>query len=194
MRERLCCQSQASLGRDRAAAPVNLGEHGAVVERIDDHGNALVVLCRGTHHRGTTDVDILDRVLERAAGPGDRCGERIEIHRDEVDGLDAVLGHHRVVGAEATEQSAVDARVQGLDASVHDLRKAGDGRDIVHLDAIRPQQRGGPAGRDDADTAVAKRAGKFEQAFLARDADECTPDGCVHDRCPGRAQVQAEMP
>ena len=54
-----------------------------VVRRVDDDGDAVVVLGRGPHHRRTTDVDQLD------SGVG---GERIEVDDDEVDRLDAVLG------------------------------------------------------------------------------------------------------
>ena len=64
-------------------------------------------------------------------GLRDRRRERIEVHHHQVDGLDAVLGHHRVVGAAPAEQAAVDLRVQRLDAAVHDLGEAGDAETSV---------------------------------------------------------------
>ena len=41
---------------------------------------------------------------------------------------DAVLRHHRIVDAATAEQAAMHARVQRLDAAVHDLGEAGVGR------------------------------------------------------------------
>jgi hypothetical protein len=85
----LAARRSACRGADAAA--VHLGEHGTVVERIDDDRHAVVVLRRGAHHRRTTDVDVLDGVVEGAAGPRDRGGERVKVDDDEVDRLDAVL-------------------------------------------------------------------------------------------------------
>ena len=51
--------------------------------------------------------------------------EGVKIHHHHIDGLDAVLGHHGIIGAAPSQQAAMDARVQGLDAPVHDFRKAG---------------------------------------------------------------------
>ncbi len=125
---------------DAAVLAIHLGEHRAVIERIDHDGDAVMVLRRGAHHRRAADVDVLDRVLERAARLGDRRRERVQVDDDEVDRLDAVLAHHCVVGAAAAEQAAVDLRVQCLDPAVHDLREAGHRGHVECLDAFAAQQ------------------------------------------------------
>jgi hypothetical protein len=168
----------------RRRVAVDLGEHRAVVEGVHDDGHALVVLRRGAHHGRAADVDVLDGVLEGAAGLRDRGGERIEIHRDEVNRVDAVLGHHGVVHAAPAEQPAVDLRVQRLDASIHDFGEACHGSDVDDLDAVLAQQRGGAARGQDRDAAAAQRVREFEQAFLVRDAEQCPADGVAHCRGP----------
>ena len=148
VRVRLRREAQARGIAHAAVVALHLGEHRAVVERIDHDGDAVVVLGRGAHHRRPADVDVLDGVLEGAAGLGDGRGERIQVDDDEVDRLDAVLAHHGVVGAAPAEQAAVDLRVQGLDPAVHDLREAGDRRHVDRVDAVAAQQPGRAAGRE----------------------------------------------
>ena len=96
-----------------------------VIGRIDDDGHRFVVLRGGTHHRGAADVDVLDGVGVGAVGLGHGGGERIEIHRQQIDARDVMFLHDRIVDAAATQQAAVHARMQRLDASVHDLGEAG---------------------------------------------------------------------
>ena len=183
----------------------------AVVERIDDHRHAVVILRRGAHHRRPADVDVLDRVLEAAAGLRDGRGERIEVHDDEIDRLDAVLLHDGVVDAAPAEQAAMDLRVQRLDAPVHDLGKAGDGRHVGDRDALRTQQRRGAAGGEQRSRrARAARARNRPdlpcwRRSAARDVwlrSKCVP--CSDNRAPppvkagadsfGRHHAQPEMP
>ena len=56
----------------RRAAPrrrAQLGEHARVVGRVDQHRHVGPVLGRGAQHRRAADVDVLDRVFQRAVGP-----------------------------------------------------------------------------------------------------------------------------
>ena len=72
-----------------------------------------VILRRGTDHRGSADVYVFDRFVERHAVAGDRRGERVEVDDDHVDHLYAVrFGGACVfrIGAPC-EQAAVYARV-----------------------------------------------------------------------------------
>ena len=61
----------------------------------------------------------------------------IEIHHNHVDGLDAVRGHRGLMlGVAANvEQPAVNLGVQGLDAAVEHLRKAGEFADVFNGEA-----------------------------------------------------------
>ena len=129
----------ASRRRDRLgdAARAQLRERARVVRGIDEHGDARVVLGGGPQHRGTPDVDVLDRVLVAAVRARNGLGERIEVDDEDVDRLDALFAHDGVVGAGAAEQGAVDFRVQGLHAPVHDLREAGQRRHLGHREARR---------------------------------------------------------
>jgi hypothetical protein len=44
------------------------GQHGLVLRRIGEHRDVLPVLGRAAHHGRAADVDVLDGVLQRAAG------------------------------------------------------------------------------------------------------------------------------
>ena len=74
-------------------------EQCAVVARIDDHGHRGMILGRGTHHGRTADVDVVHRVIVGAIGPRHGGGEGIEIDGEQIDRLDAVLAHHRLIDA-----------------------------------------------------------------------------------------------
>ena len=65
------------------AVGTDLAEHGVVVRRVDDDGDAVVVLGRRPDHRRPADVDQLDTRIG---------GERVEVDDDEVDRFDPVLG------------------------------------------------------------------------------------------------------
>ena len=124
-----------------AARPAPRVVGGSTIDR-----DAIVILGRGAHHRRTADVDVLDRVLVRAVRLSRRSRERIEIDDQQVDRLDAVRRHDRVVDAAAAEQAAVHLRMQRLDAAVHDLGKAGVAGDLGDRHAAALEQRGGAAG------------------------------------------------
>ena len=85
-----------------------------------------MVLGRSADHRRAANVDVLDDRGIAGAGTADLL-ERIEVGNDEVDRLDVMVVHgFRVLGIVAdAEQRAMHRRMQGLDAAVHDLGKAG---------------------------------------------------------------------
>ena len=72
-----------------------------------------MVLGRAAQHGRAADIDVLDGVLERAVGLRDGGFERVEVHDDEVDELDAVLlGFLEVLmRIAAAEEAAMDLRV-----------------------------------------------------------------------------------
>ena len=93
-----------------------------------------MVLGRAAQHGGASDVDVLDRFLERYSRPRDGFLERIEVHHHEVDGLDLMLPHRRLVGriAAPIQQPAMHFRMQGLDPPVQHLRKPGETAQVGH--------------------------------------------------------------
>ena len=91
-----------------------------------------------------------------AVRAGDGGGERVEVHHQQVDRRDAVLRHDRIVDAAAAEQSAVDLRMQRLDAPVHDLGEAGVARrPRAPATPLCGQQPRRAAGGEDLDVARA---------------------------------------
>ena len=149
----LCCSSSS--------------EHARVVLRIDDHRHVGMVLRRGADHRRPADVDVLDAILV-ARALGDGRLERIEIHHQQIDRLDAVLRHRAgmFLVAAHRQQAAMHLRMQGLDPAVHHFGKAGELRDIQNLEAGVLERLGGAAGRNQLDAVTGKRPGEFDQPAL----------------------------
>ena len=134
----VCLGRQLDAGVDVGVAEAAyLVQHHVIVAGIADNGDCGEVLGGAAEHGGTAYVDVLNGVLERAAGLGHRGLEGIEVYADHVDGLDAVLlelGH--VAGVVATaQQTAVHTGVQSLDAASAYLREARDVADAGGLHA-----------------------------------------------------------
>ena len=88
-----------------------------------------------------SDLDTLElevkktRIGDLSRFGSDRSARKFIDHQ--VDRLDRMLGHGASVAGIGPpgEDAAVDRRVQGLDAAVHDLRKPGVFADLDHGDA-----------------------------------------------------------
>ena len=116
-----------------AASPPRLERELAASAQLDQdlprsaragHGRDVREVLRGrAQHRRPADVDHLDRVLLADPAPGDDVLERVEVHADEVEGLDVVvLELVAVVGAVSPgEDRRVDPRMQGLHAPAQQL-------------------------------------------------------------------------
>ena len=74
----------AKLCRGRAAILLHLIEHAQVIGRIDDDGDARMVLGAGADQRRAADVDVLDASGEIRAAHR-RALERIEIDGEKID-------------------------------------------------------------------------------------------------------------
>ena len=168
--ERLQGQIKA-LGVGQATALERV-EDAAVVAGVDHDGNVFVVLGGAADHGRAADVDVLDGVRQGAAGLCYRSGEGVEIDYDHVDGLDAMLGHNGAVDVTATQDAAVDFRVQGLDPAVHHFREAGVVSDFNGLDALLAEQLVGAAGGEDFNALGAQLAGKIDDTGFVRNADQ----------------------
>ena len=118
-----------------------------------------VILRGGPQHRRAADVDVLDRLGVAAVRPRDRLRERIEIHHQQIDRLDAVQRHDLIVDAAPAEQAAVDLRMQGLDAASHDLGESRVVRHLAHAEAAaRSRLAVPPVERSSMSRAVSARA------------------------------------
>ena len=72
-----------------------------------------MVLGGGADHRRAADVDVLDALVEvRAAG--DRGLEGVEVHVDEIDTADAVLGHGPGVLRRVTDAEQQKAKLRAI--------------------------------------------------------------------------------
>ena len=165
-------------GVGERAAPPKLVEHAGVLGRVGHDADARVVLRRGADHRGTTDVDLLDRLVERDPGPRHRRLEGVERDDDEIDRRDPVLVERfEVTGDVPPRQNAgVDHRVKRLDTAVEHLGEPGDVGDVAHGDSVVPQELRGAAGRDDLDPQSTEGAGELDHAGLVVDGDEDAAD------------------
>jgi hypothetical protein len=155
-----------------AARPQRV-EQRRVILRVHDDRDIVVVLGRSTDHGGPADVDILDAILE-ACTLRDGGLERVEVHHQKIDRLDAVRRHRaRVFGIGADrQQTAMHLGMQRLDTAVHHLGKAGELRDVDHSDPRIGDRLGGAAGRNDLDACGGQRARKINQAGLVGNGNQ----------------------
>ena len=174
--------SSRSLALDGAVVAAHLLDHARVLVGGGDDGDELVVLGGRADHAGPADIDVLDRLFERALGFRDRLLERVEVDADQVDRLDAVLAHGLDVFllVPQAEQRAVDLRVQGLDPAVHHLGKAGDGIDAHDVDSRLRELLGRAPGADDLDPHLRQGVGETDDPGLVRNTDQSGPDCDVH--------------
>ena len=181
-------EREAGLVAELAGVGLELFDDAAVVLGVGDDADAAllvaVVLGRGAHHGGAADVDVLDRVFQRAVGLGHGLLEGVEVHHHEVDATDVVGGNrvHVLGKIAAGEDAAVHLRMQGLDAAVEHLGEAGVLGDVGDRQAGLAQQAGGAAGRQQLDAEGGELAGEVEHAAFVGDTDQGL--GHVHRRRP----------
>lgn len=78
--------------------------------------------------------------------------------------------------AVAGQDAAVDLRVEGLDAAVQDLRRAGVISNILHGAAELPELGGGAARGEDVDAVLGEVPAELLDAGLVEDGDQGGPD------------------
>ncbi len=166
---------QRELGCALHATGFQLCEHLRVVGRLDHHRHVLPVLRRRAQHRRAADVDVLDRIVERAVGLGRGLRKRVEVDDEQIDRADAVFFQRRHVrGIVAPrQQAAVDARVQRLHAAVEHFREAGDCADFGHRQVVLRQQLCGAAGGQQLHAGLVQRAREIDDAGFVGDGEQC---------------------
>ena len=178
VRERLLREREARRGRERPAARAHLLEQRGVVRRIDDDADVRMILRRRAHHRGPADVDVFDRVVERAAGLCHRLAERIKVDDDEIDGRNVVAAQRRDMRRQiaSREDSAVHLGMQRLHATVEHFGKAGVGGDLGDRQPGVGQRFRGAAGGQELDAERREAAREIDQAGLVGDRQQCLGD------------------
>src|SRR5436190_21995696 len=92
---------RGSAGAGEATRSRDLVEDRSVAVRTHHDPDRLEVLRPGTDHRRAADIDLLDQVVEyRAARDG--LPEGVQVHDDEVEGIDPALSELRYVLLVAT--------------------------------------------------------------------------------------------
>ena len=158
--------------------PVAIVEHRDVPLRPRHDDDVLVVLRGGSEDRGTADVDLVE---EHAAALARRrvLGERIEIHDDQVDRLDALalqlLAVHRIVAAR--EQRGMDLRMQRLDAPAEERRLSGDVLDRARRYALGGERGTSSVGGDELPPEVLQSARERVETCAIRDREEGSQRG-----------------
>ena len=152
---------------------VECREHRPIVGRIDHDRDRIVVLGGGAHHGRSADVDVLDGLGIAAGRARHGLGEGIEVHDQEVDPFDLMQRHDALIDTSPAEQPAVDARMQGLDASAHDLGETRVLRDFGDGDTVFGEQARSAARGEDGDTAAFEFAGEVEKTGLVGDGQQC---------------------
>ena len=126
------------------AAPGNLFRNLRVIKRVHHHRHAVMIFRRAAQHRRPADINVLNRIVQAHVRLGDGLLERIKIHHDEINRLNAMCadgGFVRLVAANE-QQAAVDFRMQGFDAAIEHFGKAGVFADVFHCRA-RPRAASG---------------------------------------------------
>ena len=168
-------------GKRKACFPAHLaigvqfGQYLGVLRRIGQHRHVVPVLGRAAHHRRPADVDVLDRVLQRAASLCHRGLEGIQVNDQQIDRLDAVRFQRAHMRRQIAprQQPAMYARVQGLDPAIQHFGEPGQIGHFRYRNAIRGQQAGGAAGGENLRPQGLQRGGEFNDAGLVGNRNEC---------------------
>ncbi len=129
----------------KLAATLQLPDDPLVVSGVNHHRDEGVILGRRAQHRRTANVDVFHCGSQVAAGLRHGLLKGVEVHHQKVYGI-YFLGAHRFrVNVAASEQAAVDLRMQRLYPAVHDFGKTGMLGYLHNGNTALGQQAGGAA-------------------------------------------------
>ena len=163
--------------RERRTAERDRLHYLRVAGRRGHNRDIGMVLGRGPHQSGATDVDLLDHGVRCRTG----CyggNERVEVRYNQLKRFDAEAGKFLLMGFEpqVSEQPGVDRRMQGAHAPVERLREPGDLADLGNRESgIRDRFRRRP-GRHDLHPAGDERSREFDETRLIAHRNECSAD------------------
>ena len=182
MREGLLGEPEPRRRRQHRAVGAKLFEQRRIIAGVDNDPDVRVILRRGADHGWPADVDVLDRLVQRAAGFRHRFAKRIEIDDDEVDRRNAVLGERLPVRRQVAsrQDAAVHFRVQGLDAAVEHLRKTGVRSDLRDRQPRIGERARRAPGRKQAHAQRMQPAREVDQPGLVRNRQQRLVNWCRH--------------
>ncbi|CSF45773.1 Uncharacterised protein [Shigella sonnei] len=111
--------------RQRSFVVIHLFNNGVVVAALHHDCDIFMVLSGGAHHGRAADIDVLNRIFQRAAFTSNSLGERIQVNNHHIDRLDLMFFHNGIVLAATAQNATMYFRMQGLHASIHHLRETG---------------------------------------------------------------------
>jgi hypothetical protein len=144
-----------------------------VVGGVDEDDDVAVVLRRRSQEARPADVDVFDQLVpSRLAVEG--ALKVVEVHDHDVDRLDAVLVHLRSMGLELSsgQDAAEDLGVERLHPPVEHLGRAGEVRQVAHVDARRANGAGRPARGQELGAELREPACQLVDAGLVGDAQQ----------------------
>ena len=176
-------------GSSHAPTEVEVGAH-SIAERIDEVGilaarrdadHVCEVLGGSTDEGDATDVNLLDDLPFLSAGCQGLL-EGVEVHDDQVDGPNAMLGDIGIVRAEPTagQDAAKDHGVQRLHASTQHFSRMGDALDRGHLGAEGFDGLLCPARGQDLHAVGMQLLDDGGKALLVEDGNQGALDGALH--------------
>ena len=173
MRKRLAGKTEARICAECTSGRTHLLQQSGVIGGVGDHRNMLIVLRRAAHHRRAADVDVFDRIFQRAVRLGDGLGKRVKVDADQVDAGNPRLLHRRHMFRQiaAAEQPGMDARVQRLHAAVEHFGKTGVVGDFGDFQSGFAQQLRGAASGQQRHAETGKAACKINDTRLVGNAD-----------------------
>ena len=126
---------------------MQLGQHTSVLRCIGQHPHVFVVFCSAAHHRWATNVDVFNRVFQRAARLGNRGLKRVQINYKQVNCVNVVCCQCRHVlrHIASGQQAAVYFGVQGFNPTIEHFRKSSVVCHLGHGQARVCQQFGSTA-------------------------------------------------
>ena len=145
----------------------------AVIGGVNYDQDEREVLGGGADHGRTADVNVLKSVLEGDVVRADGLDEGVEIAGNYVYGLDAVRVELGAVGVEvaAGEDAAVYDGMEGLDATVEHLGRAGEVGDLCHGESGVGDVTRRAACGDKFASGVGERAGEVGDSCLVVNAE-----------------------
>ena len=137
-----------------------------------------MVLRGSANHGGATNVDLLDDGVLTGTG-SNGLNEGVQVHNHQVERLNVQLfeGVDVLLLAAVSQNTGVDARVQGLHAAFEALGETGHFGHLGDGYACCRDGRCGGAGGDQRDASLVQAAGELLQTGLVVDGNEGAAQG-----------------
>ena len=135
-------------------------------------------LVGAAHHCWATDINLFNHFGRRGAR-SQSLGEWVEVHADQIDGIDAMLLGRIAVAFQFTpcQQSTMHSRVQRLEPAVHHLRETGQVVDGSNRQSGGFQGPSGAASGHQLNPSLGERGRKGNNVGLVTDGQKGPSDG-----------------